>query len=146
MPQPGMPSVVPGMSPYYPSANPYPPYPSYPPTSNSPYPYSVYPPYPPMPPLSSAVGGASSSGTGTITDEHIRASLMSAVEDKLKRRMREQFQQHQAELETLRRTHQELVQGKAKLDEILGRLEREQVILIDIILSNGSFKYFLIFL
>ena len=52
---------------------------------------------------------------------------MSAVEDKLRRRLREQFSQIQAELETLRRTEQELTQGKDKLDDILARLEKEQV-------------------
>jgi ESCRT-I complex subunit TSG101 len=64
---------------------------------------------------------------GTITEEHIRASLLSAVEDKVRRRLREQFSQIQAELETLSRTQQELTQGKGKLDDILARLEREQV-------------------
>ena len=70
---------------------------------------------------------SSSGTTGTISEEHIRASLLSAVEDKLRRRLREQFSQIQAELETLRRTEQELSQGKDKLDDILVRLEREQV-------------------
>jgi ESCRT-I complex subunit TSG101 len=64
---------------------------------------------------------------GTITEEHIRASLLSAVEDKVRRRLREQFSQIQAELETLNRTQQELTLGKSKLDDILARLEREQV-------------------
>jgi len=78
------------------------------------------------PPISAA--NNSSGTTGTISEEHIRASLLSAVEDKLRRRLREQFSQIQAELETLRRTEQELSQGKDKLDDILARLEREQVI------------------
>lgn len=127
MPQPGgMPSVMP---PYYPPTSGFPSYPSYPPHAGaSMYPSQGYPAYPmpygPQPP----VAGASGTGTtGTITDEHIRASLMSAIEDKLKRRMKDQFSQHQAELETLRRTHQELVQGKSKLDDILSRLDRDQV-------------------
>jgi ESCRT-I complex subunit TSG101 len=49
------------------------------------------------------------------------------VEDKLRRRLGEQFSQTQAELETLGRTQQELTQGKNKLDDILARLEKEQV-------------------
>jgi len=77
------------------------------------------------PPINAA--NNSSATTGTISEEHIRASLLSAVEDKLRRRLREQFSQIQAELETLRRTEQELSQGKDKLDDILARLEREQV-------------------
>ncbi|GLV33975.1 Tumor susceptibility gene 101 [Carabus blaptoides fortunei] len=92
---------------------------------------SSYPPFPQYRPFESCVipgepASASTGIAGTITDEHIRASLMSAIEDKLKRRMREQYSQNQAELDTLKRTHQELVQGKARLDDILNRLEREQ--------------------
>ena len=67
-----------------------------------------------------------SGGTGTIKDEHIRESLLTAIEEKLMRRMKEQFQQNQAELETLKRTQDELKQGKARLDNILNRLHKEQ--------------------
>jgi len=35
------------------------------------------------------------SGTNTITEEHLRASLLSAVEDKMKRALRETFYQAQ---------------------------------------------------
>lgn len=49
------------------------------------------------------------------------------MEDKLRRRLGEQFFQAQAELETLSRTQQELTQGKNKLEDILARLEKEQV-------------------
>ncbi|XP_068083372.1 tumor susceptibility gene 101 protein isoform X1 [Anabrus simplex] len=119
----------------YPSV--YPPYP-YPYNSGptTPYPYNPpvatsggYPPYPPtsqMSPPQTTSSGNSGGTTGTITEEHIRASLLSAVEDKLRRRLGEQFSQMQAELETLGRTQQELTQGKNKLDEILARLEKEQ--------------------
>jgi len=126
---------TPTSNPY--SFPPYPPvYPSFPPTSY-PYPqstnqaFSPYQSYPVQPVISSPppISAANSSGgtTGTISEEHIRASLLSAVEDKLRRRLREQFSQIQAELETLRRTEQELSQGKDKLDDILARLEREQI-------------------
>ncbi|KAJ4436493.1 hypothetical protein ANN_16524 [Periplaneta americana] len=124
----------PATSSYQPSTStqyPYPPYhsPMYPNSWGYPYPPPVptqgYPPQT-SPPSNSAATSASSA-TGTITEEHIRASLLSAVEDKLRRRLREQFSQTQAELETLGRTQQELVQGKNKLDDILARLEKEQV-------------------
>ncbi|KAK7868549.1 hypothetical protein R5R35_009449 [Gryllus longicercus] len=134
------------------SSTPYPPYPpnsSYPATSypnyppypsqqympaysgssmNSMYPYGNYPPYPPSTQLSppQTANGGTTGPTGTITEDHIRASLMSAVQDKMRRRLREQFSQMQAELETLGRTQQELNQGKNKLDEIIGRLEKEE--------------------
>lgn len=88
---------------------------------------SSFPPYLPSYMPGGLIPAETPNTTGTITDEHIRVSLLSAIEDKLKRRMREQFSQNQAELETLRRTHQELVQGKQRLDDTLKRLEREQV-------------------
>lgn len=70
---------------------------------------------------------ANPSSTGTITEEHIKASLISAVEDKLRRRIQEKVNQYQAEIETLNRTKQELVEGSTKIDSIVSRLEREQV-------------------
>ncbi|KAH8365847.1 hypothetical protein KR093_005831 [Drosophila rubida] len=69
---------------------------------------------------------ANANSTGTITEEHIKASLISAVEDKLRRRIQEKVNQYQAEIETLNRTKQELVEGSAKIDSIVIRLEREQ--------------------
>lgn len=131
-PQPGgfpTPGGYGGFPPYPPTSNP--PYPApYPPTTGSSYPpaYPGYSPYPinnfggpPATPSSIPMG------TGTIKDEHIRESLLTAIEEKLLRRMKEQFQQNQAELETLKRTQEELKQGKNKLDSILSRMAKEQV-------------------
>lgn len=141
MPQPG----AAGGYPPYPggtSAGGYPPYPQmasgnfppYPPAtggSNSAYP-TPYPPYPgpaggagynpgyPPP------GGAAQGGTGTITEEHIKASLISAVEDKVRRRLQERVNQVQAEIQTLNRTKQELTEGQTKIKEIVYKLELEQ--------------------
>ena len=70
--------------------------------------------------------GTSEGNTGTITEEHIRASLISAISDKLRRRLREQFFQLQAELETLRRTQQELSNGSTRLNELLDKLSKEK--------------------
>ncbi|KDR21984.1 Tumor susceptibility gene 101 protein, partial [Zootermopsis nevadensis] len=113
----------------------YPPYPAavYPnfPSTSYPYPptsvnaFTGYPPSYPAPPHT--VYSGRSGATDTIDTKHIRASLLSAVEDKLRRRLGEQFFQAQAELETLSRTQQELTQGKNKLEDILARLEKEQV-------------------
>lgn len=65
-------------------------------------------------------------GTGTITEEHIKASLISAVEDKMRRRIQEKVNQCQAEIQTLKRTKQELTDGKSKLAEIVKKLERDE--------------------
>lgn len=51
---------------------------------------------------------------------------MSAVGDKLRRRLREQSSQLQAELETLRRTQQELNQGSTRLNDLLTKLAKEK--------------------
>lgn len=123
-PQPGYPTSTP-----YPTASnlPYPgygaPYPGAANSNGSPYPPATNPtPYPPT----TGYGPSPDVGGGTITEEHIKASLLSAVEDKLRRRLKEQSQQSQAELETLRRTQHELREGKARLEDILAKLQRER--------------------
>ncbi|CAH0401431.1 unnamed protein product [Chilo suppressalis] len=120
----------------------YPNFASFPTPSNVPYPSfgAPYPgsvstngtPYPlpgpttsPGPPNFNRPAEQNVSG-GTITEEHIKASLLSAVIDKMRRRLNEQSQQSQAELETLRRTQQELRDGKSRLEDILARLDRER--------------------
>ncbi|XP_049876966.1 tumor susceptibility gene 101 protein [Pectinophora gossypiella] len=137
MPQPpGYPYPQVSPTPGYPTVTPYPttsnlPYPSY----GTPYPGAASTngtPYPPAasatpyPPAAGYGGPSPDVGGGTITEEHIKASLLSAVEDKLRRRLKEQSQQSQAELETLRRTQQELREGKSRLEDILARLQRER--------------------
>ncbi|XP_031827954.1 tumor susceptibility gene 101 isoform X2 [Nomia melanderi] len=148
MPMPGSAGHVPGQSDFqylpnsqYPGGNNV--YPPYMPTPSSGYSFpgygsyggtaSNYPaqgygsyPYPPITQPSAVVPGTAG-GSGTITEEHIRASLLSAVEDKLKRRLKEQFSQLLAELETLRRTQQELTTGSTHLNDLFDRLKKEKV-------------------
>ena len=52
---------------------------------------------------------------------------MSAVEDKVRRRLGEIFAQKQAEIETLKKTENELRAGQAKLEDLGRRLDLEQV-------------------
>ncbi|KAJ1524894.1 hypothetical protein ONE63_009757 [Megalurothrips usitatus] len=107
------------------SSSAYPPYP----TGSSQLPYPAYPSYsggPPMPPSSNTQSSGADTGTGTITEEHIRASLLSAVEDKMRRSLREQSSRARDELEILRQTESELRTGKNRLDDILARLTKEQ--------------------
>lgn len=80
------------------------------------------------PPLD--VGVASSHpGSNTITGEHIRASLMSAVEDKIKRALREEFTTKQAEMESLQRVREELENRRKNLNT---QLEMSNRVLEDI--------------
>ncbi|CAL4073531.1 unnamed protein product, partial [Meganyctiphanes norvegica] len=108
--------------PGYPPSNT--PYPVYPPTSTPGYPPTTtgnqpaYPPpyaatgYPPYPPTTTAFNAQSAdvsntnsatpapaaTATGTITEEHIRASLISAVSDNVRARLREMYSGAQAEI------------------------------------------------
>ncbi len=93
--------LIPGYPPYptsataYPPATPYPPYPPVNGPASTSYPsYSGgYPPYPPAPgaitnsaaypPYPTPAGVSNAQSTGTISEDHIRASLLSAVEDKV---------------------------------------------------------------
>ncbi len=63
----------------------------------------------------------------SLSDEQIRASILSAVEDKMRRRLKDIFAQASAEMTALNRTQEDLQKGKATLDEMLQKLEREQV-------------------
>lgn len=63
--------------------------------------------------------------TGTITEEHIRASLLSAVEDHMRSKRREKVSQIQDEIEVLKRTSQDLDRGKIQLDKMKTRMAEE---------------------
>jgi ESCRT-I complex subunit TSG101 len=89
-PYPPYPTSTTGYPAPYPTVQPYPsgtstatPYPPYPTTGYPPYPStggtsSTAAPYPSYP-----VSTTTTSSTGTISEDHIRASLLSAVEDKV---------------------------------------------------------------
>lgn len=139
MPQPG--PINPNFMQFSTASTGYPPYPSagsnfgggfppYPP-SNNPYPAAGFMPMPGAnnsfnSPTQQNAASAASSGTGTITEEHIKASLISAVEDKMRRRIQEKVNQYQAEIQTLKRTKQELQEGENKLAEIMRKLEHDE--------------------
>lgn len=148
MPMPNVGSTYPpvpgsGSTPYPSVSQPYPPYtggypaatgysyPSYTtsfggipdPNDYSPLPTSTAsPPYPPT----TTANISLQNSTGTITEEHIHASLLSAVEDKLKKRLREVLAQSQAEIEVLKKTEEDLNKGKLKLQEIINRMQQDQ--------------------
>ncbi|XP_037939168.1 tumor susceptibility gene 101 protein-like isoform X2 [Teleopsis dalmanni] len=121
-----------GAFPPYPTRNNFGSYPPYPTPGNvNPGPnasgYSGYMNFPTVPGYNSGYNPTNPGSTGTITEEHIKASLISAVEDKLRRRLEEKVNQYQAEIDTLNRTKQELVEGSTKIDAIIARLQREEV-------------------
>ncbi|XP_055384215.1 tumor susceptibility gene 101 protein [Condylostylus longicornis] len=95
--------------------------------SNMPYPSPFY--FPPIPQAgyNSPYNPQKPNQTGTITEEHIKASLISAVEDKLRRRVQERVNQCQAEIDTLNRTKQELREGRTKIESIIKNLTKEEI-------------------
>ncbi|XP_060119208.1 tumor susceptibility gene 101 protein isoform X3 [Heteronotia binoei] len=119
-----MPAMPSGMSPYPPG----------PPPNSSGYPVYPYPPpsgpfpattstqhYPSQPPVTTM----GPSRDGTIGEDTIRASLISAVSDKLRWRMKEEMDRAQAELNALKRTEEDLKKGHQKLEEMVTRLDQE---------------------
>ncbi|MGH0140673.1 UNVERIFIED_CONTAM: hypothetical protein FKN15_037781, partial [Acipenser sinensis] len=62
---------------------------------------------------------------GTIGEDTIRASLISAVSDKLRWRMKEEMDRAQAELNALKRTEEDLKTGHQKLEQMVSRLDQE---------------------
>ncbi|XP_055453622.1 tumor susceptibility gene 101 protein [Psammomys obesus] len=86
---------------------------------------SAYPSgYPPNPRVS-ALSPSGPSRDGTISEDTIRASLISAVSDKLRWRMKEEMDGAQAELNALKRTEEDLKKGHQKLEEMVTRLDQE---------------------
>ncbi|XP_078309350.1 tumor susceptibility gene 101 protein-like isoform X2 [Crassostrea virginica] len=90
--------------------------------SNLPYPQYTSPGT-----TSTATSSAQPGSTSTVTEEHLRMSLLSAVEDKMKRRLREMFEQAQAEMNVLHKTQTDLLKGKEKLETMVRDLESEKV-------------------
>lgn len=78
-------------------------------------------------PVASAFFLAGPSRDGTISEDTIRASLISAVSDKLRWRMKEEMDRAQAELNALKRTEEDLKKGHQKLEEMVTRLDQEVV-------------------
>jgi len=129
MPSAGTPSNAAGGYPPYPAAgagnrSSYPSYtPTPPPTTTTPgTPTYNYPPSNP----SYATAYPTGSGTGTIQPEHIRASLISAVEDKLRSKLRDSIGTIHAELQSIKRTREDLTSGEQKLKSMLSNLQQEQ--------------------
>lgn len=77
-------------------------------------------------PFSNQTAGYGNSSS-TITEEHIRASLLSAVEDRLKHRLKNKVHQIQDEIEVLKKTSNDLNRGKIRLDEMKSRMASETI-------------------
>ncbi|KAG8438413.1 hypothetical protein GDO86_008915 [Hymenochirus boettgeri] len=117
----GMPPYPTGVHPANPSG-----YPGYPYPGASQYPPTSGPQIFPQPPvIQPPVSNAGPARDGTIGEDTIRASLISAVSDKLRWRMKEEMDRAQAELNALKRTEEDLKKGHQKLEEMVTRLDQE---------------------
>ncbi|KAL4622688.1 tumor susceptibility gene 101 protein [Arapaima gigas] len=97
-------------------------YPGYPYPGGNSYPVTAAPSHYAAQPAVTTVGP---SRDGTIGEDTIRASLISAVSDKLRWRMKEEMDRAQAELDALKRTEEDLKKGHQKLEEMISRLDQE---------------------
>lgn len=70
---------------------------------------------------------AGPNNTGTITEEHIRASLVSHAMDRAKAKLRDGYGGAQAEVSVLMQQQADLNQGKTKLEGLISKLDHEQV-------------------
>ncbi|BFZ25038.1 hypothetical protein BsWGS_28077 [Bradybaena similaris] len=108
--------------PPYPSSQPAPPYTD----AVAGYPSSQFNSHAPYPPVNSVGARPQFTPGGTVTEADLRASMLSAVEDKIKWRLKETFAQAQAEMDVLCKTLRDLNDGKQKLDTIISDLDKEK--------------------
>ncbi|KAJ8417690.1 hypothetical protein AAFF_G00225330 [Aldrovandia affinis] len=114
---------VPAVSPYGPGHSPGPGgYPGYQYPSGNSYPATAGPTHYSSQNTVTSVGP---SRDGTIGEDTIRASLISAVSDKLRWRMKEEMDRAQAELDALKRTEEDLKRGHQRVEEMVSRLDQE---------------------
>ncbi|KAL1237262.1 putative tumor susceptibility protein [Trichinella spiralis] len=123
--------------PPYPLSTPYPvPLPArYPPYPN-PVAHSTNSVLPPCPRgiLNPSCANNSIKPTGTIQPEHIRASILSAAEDLLRKKLREIIGRTSAELHSLRRSNEELESKRSELiDSVLQNVPEDDVKIDDAI-------------
>uniref|UniRef100_A0A1I7ZBA3 UEV domain-containing protein n=1 Tax=Steinernema glaseri TaxID=37863 RepID=A0A1I7ZBA3_9BILA len=96
----------------YPSYQP--PYPSY---SNIPAPPTSQPSYP------------TTTGTGTIQPDHMKASLLSAIEHKFRMKLGDKFVVYEAELQSIMMNLNDLRSGQSKIKAIIEQLDRDRKIM-----------------
>lgn len=74
---------------------------------------------------SSAISGPERNLMGTLGEEHLRQSVLSAVIDQVRRVQRELLYQHQDELKALRQTQTELQLNGQTLKDMINRMNQE---------------------
>jgi ESCRT-I complex subunit TSG101 len=93
------------------------------PTPGLPYPSGNNMPYPYPNPGNANPGGYNAA---TITEDHVRMSLLSAVEDRIRYHFREVEATRMSELEVLRHTKETLEKNRSTLEERIQKAKREK--------------------
>ena len=103
------------------------PLPAYPPAAGGPGVSGGYPPPYPPPGTTSAPSSTpgGSSDTNTITQDHLIMSMRSAVEDLVRRKLREDYAMKNVELQSLAKIKADLTVGHSKLEQALSQLDKE---------------------
>ena len=119
-------------NPYYPMTTPYPPVTNLKSGSST----SIGQTRPALPPQTTtnfhATSGSSSYTDDTIKPEYYRMSLISAIQDKLRVKYNEYYEEKMAEVDSLKRVNNDLKQSQAYLDSIIGEAESECINIKDL--------------
>jgi ESCRT-I complex subunit TSG101 len=122
--RPGYPGQYPYNANAYPQQPNNPAYPQYPQTSN--YANASRPTYPMQTQAGTQQSHVPLSSQPSLTEEQIKASLLSAVHERMSRKLDEAYGQALAEVQSLQKTQDDLNKGKLQLEDMLTRLENEQ--------------------
>ena len=93
------------------------------PTPGAAYPPAPYPPVSQGPPASAA--STDSTNSNTITQEHLLLSLKSAVEDAVRRKLRDDYAVKNGQLQNLAKIKADLTSGQNQLERALAQLDKE---------------------
>ena len=106
-----------------------PPVPGYPPTSGTNHVGGAYPP--PYPPVSTGMTpqGQPAGNNSTITQEHMLMSMRSAVEDMVRRKLREEYSVKNGEIQSLTKIRDELNMGQMQLKRAIDAIDRENEVM-----------------
>ena len=96
-------------------------------TPSYPHPPATATGIPSSTPFSNTNNSISAGSSATITAEHIKASLISAVEDSMRQKINERISVKNDEIACLKNTQEELERGRKRLEDMIAKMETETV-------------------
>lgn len=67
-----------------------------------------------------------------LSEDQIKQSMLSAVQDKMRRKVKDIFQTHNAEMDVLKKTQTDLTNGQSQLDTMEQTIHTETVSILKI--------------